>query len=193
MKDPFIFKPLPWLAQLVKPWSDRLGLPTLPMHIHEVLIAAAFYSVIFYPVSPFISRMIAPTSYSQLSRKRRLNWDAHVVSLIQSILINVLALWVLFTDDDRKNMTWEERVWGYTGATSMVQALAAGYFVWDLFVTSLNMDVFGPGTLAHAIAALLVYMFGFVSFRPVLDEHPYLGSTLLHILSKCILLLMHAS
>jgi hypothetical protein len=59
-------------------------------------------------------------------------------------------------------MDWEERVWGYTGAAGMVQALAAGYFVWDLFVTSLNLDVFGLGTLAHAIAALLVYTLGFV-------------------------------
>ncbi|KAK9444332.1 TRAM/LAG1/CLN8 like protein [Metarhizium brunneum] len=99
-----------------------------------------------------------------MPRKRRLNWDAHVVSMIQATLINGLAIWVMIADDERREMSWEERIWGYTGATSMIQALAAGYFVWDLIVTSMNLDVFGLGTLAHAIAALLVFSLGFRPF-----------------------------
>ncbi|EHK26695.1 uncharacterized protein TRIVIDRAFT_90622 [Trichoderma virens Gv29-8] len=164
MKDPFFIPPIPWLSELVQPWSDRLNLPSLPLHIHEVLLSAVFYSLIFWPISPILSRIIAPQHYSKLSRKRRLNWDAHVVSFIQSTLINVIAIWIMFVDQERKNMDQEERIWGYTGASGMVQALAAGYFVWDLFVTSLNLDVFGLGTLAHAIAALLVYTLGFRPF-----------------------------
>lgn len=68
----------------------------------------------------------------------------------------------MLVDKERSNMNWEERIWGYTGAAGMIQALAAGYFVWDLVVTSLNFDVFGLGTLAHAVAALIVYSLGFV-------------------------------
>ncbi|CCE28339.1 uncharacterized protein CPUR_01814 [Claviceps purpurea 20.1] len=68
------------------------------------------------------------------------------------------------TDKERASMTWEERIWGYTGGTSMIQGLAAGYFVWDLVVTSLNLTVFGLGTLAHALAALIVFSFGFRPF-----------------------------
>ncbi|KAL7929113.1 TLC domain-containing protein [Trichoderma chlorosporum] len=164
MKDPFFIPPIPWLSELVQPLSDRLSLPSLPLHIHEVLLSAIFYSVIFWPVSPILSRLIAPQHYSKLSRKRRLNWDAQVVSFVQSTLINAIAIWVMVVDEERKNMDQEERIWGYTGASGMVQALAAGYFVWDLFVTSLNMDVFGLGTLAHAISALLVYSLGFRPF-----------------------------
>ncbi|KAG7101559.1 putative TLC domain-containing protein C17A2.02c like [Verticillium longisporum] len=67
----------------------------------------------------------------------------------------------MFVDEERREMDWQARIWGYTGAVGMIQALAAGYFLWDLVVTSLNMDVFGPGTLAHAVSALLVYSFGF--------------------------------
>ncbi|KAL6834404.1 TLC domain-containing protein [Trichoderma camerunense] len=171
MKDPFFIPPIPWLSELVQPFSDRYGLPSLPLHIHEVLLSAIFYSLIFWPISPILSRLIAPQHYSKLSRKRRLNWDAHVVSFIQSTLINIIALWVMVVDQERGNMDQEERVWGYTGALGMVQALAAGYFVWDLFVTSLNLDVFGLGTLAHAIAALLVYTLG---FRPFVN---YYGPT----------------
>lgn len=166
MKDPFFIPPIPWLSQLVQPWCDYFNLPTLPQHIHEVLLSAVFYSVIFWPVSPLLSRLIAPQHYSKLSRKRRLNWDAHVVSFIQSTLINIIAIWVMVVDQERKNMDQEERIWGYTGAAGMVQALAAGYFVWDLYVTSTNLDVFGFGTLAHAVAALLVYILGFVCHLP---------------------------
>lgn len=78
------------------------------------------------------------------------------------MLINIIAIWIMVVDQERKNMDSEERIWGYTGAAGMVQALAAGYFVWDLYVTGTNLDVFGLGTLAHAIAALLVYTLGFV-------------------------------
>jgi hypothetical protein len=162
MRDPFFLAPIPWLSETVQPWADFLNLPTLPLHIHEVVAAALLYSVVFWPLSPMLSTLFAGQHYSKLPRKRQLNWDAHVVSMVQSLLINGLAIWVMFVDDERNQMDWAERVWGYTGAAGLIQALAAGYFVWDLIVTSLNFDVFGIGTLAHAIAALVVYSFGFV-------------------------------
>ena len=193
MKDPFFIAPIPWLVDWAEPWCQRLGLPTLPLHIHEVLAAALLYSVIFWPLSPIISSALAPRHYAKLPRKRRLNWDAHVVSMFQSVLINGLAIWVMFVDDERRSMNWEERVWGYTGAAGMIQALAAGYFVWDLFVTSLNLDVFGLGTLAHAIAALLVYALGFV--RPAANPPNHVSRshrpTDTHAAPLCQLLWLH--
>ncbi|KAH7270487.1 TLC domain-containing protein [Fusarium redolens] len=168
MKDPFPWQPLPWLSEKTQPWADYFDLPTLPLHIHEVLAAALLYSVIFWPISPWISNLLAPEHYSKLPRKRRLNWDAHVVSMVQSCLINTLAIWVMFVDTEMSNMEWEERIWGYTGGAGFIQALAAGYFLWDLVVTSINLDVFGLGTLAHAVAALLVYSLG---FRPFLNHY----------------------
>jgi TLC domain len=167
MQDPFFLEPVPWLAKASQPLADLFSLPSLPRHVHEVLIAALFYSVIYYPLSPILSQLVFPGQYSQLPRKTRLNWDTHIVSLIQSTLINALALWVIFVDQERKAMTWEERIWGYTGAAGMIQAFAAGYFVWDLVVTSYNLDIFGLGTLAHAIGALAVYLLGFVRLCPV--------------------------
>jgi hypothetical protein len=168
MRDPFFIPAIPWLSDLVQPLAHRLGLTTLPVHIHEILAAALFYSAIFWPISPIISRFLAPNHYPQLPRRSRLNWDAHVVSMVQCTLINGLAIWVMLRDEERKNMNWDQRIWGYTGAAGLVQSLAAGYFVWDLVVTSLHFDVFGLGTLAHAIAALAVYMFG---FRPFINYY----------------------
>ncbi|KAK8146963.1 hypothetical protein G3M48_002350 [Beauveria asiatica] len=164
MKDPFFLKPIPWLSDLVRPLSHRLDLVTLPLHIHEVLFAALLYSSIFYLLSPIMSRIIAPKHYPQLSRNKQLNWDAHVVSMVQSVFINGLALWIMWVDEERSSMDREGRIWGYSGAPALLQSMAVGYFVWDFFVTAMNLDVFGIGTLAHAISALSVFSLGFKPF-----------------------------
>ena len=61
-------------------------------------------------------------------------------------------------------MDWKERIWGYTGAGGMIQGFAAGYFLWDLLVSAMNIEIFGWGMLAHAISAVVVFSMGFVSF-----------------------------
>ncbi|KAI1630989.1 TLC domain-containing protein [Biscogniauxia mediterranea] len=164
MRDPFPIQPIPALSEAIKPWADYFNLSTLPLHIHEIVIIAAFYQFIHSVVSPVLSKRLFPIQYTALSRSKRLSWDVHVVSLVQSTTINILALWVMFNDDERKNMDWQERIWGYTGGSAMIQALAAGYFLWDLIITASNVSVFGLGMLAHAISALLVYSFGFRPF-----------------------------
>lgn len=55
-----------------------------------------------------------------------------------------------------------QRVWGYTGASGMVQGFAAGYFLWDLMASIKDVDVHGWGTLIHAASALAVTSLGFV-------------------------------
>ena len=45
----------------------------------------------------------------------------------------------------------------------MIQAFAAGYFVWDLAICAANVEIFGVGMLAHAVSALVVFALGFVS------------------------------
>ena len=176
MQDPFPIEPIPWLRRATQPVAELFGLASLPLHIHEVLAACLLYGVIYYPLSPLLSSVFFPGVYPQLPRRRKINWHAHVVSLFQSCLINAVALWVMFADEERKEMTSEERVWGYTGPCGMVQGLAAGYFLWDLIVTSRNLDVFGLGTLAHAVSALAVYSLGFVRGPP---PHPPCSSALI--------------
>ena len=87
-----------------------------------------------------------------------------MVSLVQSCLINSLALWVIYMDRERRAMGPRERVWGYTGAGGMVQAFSAGYFLWDLMTGIIDVDIHGWGTVAHAISALAVSGLGFVCF-----------------------------
>ncbi|ERS96249.1 uncharacterized protein SPSK_01836 [Sporothrix schenckii 1099-18] len=170
MKDVFPIPQIPGLSRAVQPLADTLGFDTLPLHVHEVVLAALFYTFVQVVVSPVLSSYYFPTIYKPMNRAKKANWDSHVVSMVQSLLINALALWCMFVDQERKNMqhNWKERVYGYMGTPAMVSALACGYFVWDLVITVLNFDVFGPGLLAHAVSALAVFSFG---FRPFLNYY----------------------
>ncbi|KAH6630646.1 TLC domain-containing protein [Chaetomium sp. MPI-SDFR-AT-0129] len=168
MRDPFPIPPIPALSRAVEPLSEYFNMQTLPLHIHEVVGAALFYTAIQVVVSPVLSSWLFPQHYPRHNRAKKANWDTHVVSLVQSLIINALALYVMFADEERNAMDFEQRVWGYTGACGLVQALAVGYFVWDLGITLLNLDIFGFGLLAHALSALAVYTFG---FRPYLNYY----------------------
>ncbi|KAL8717368.1 MAG: hypothetical protein Q9225_005387 [Loekoesia sp. 1 TL-2023] len=147
-----------------EPIAKSLALKTLPLHTHEILPAFCFYEFINRVVSPYVSTRLAPKTYPQLSRKTKINWNVHFVSMVQSCFINTLALWVIYADKERRGMDWKERVWGYTGAGGMVQGFAAGYFAWDLLASIEDVDVHGWGALFHAASALAVSMMGFRPF-----------------------------
>ncbi|CAI6315193.1 unnamed protein product [Periconia digitata] len=164
MHDPFPITPPAWFSKIVQPVADSLSFQTLPLHAHEVLFAFCLYHSIFQYFAPFISNLLIPQTYANFSAKTRLSWNVHIVSLSQSTLICALSLWVMQKDGVRSDMDWTERVYGYTGASGLIQAFAGGYFVWDLAITVQNLSVFGPGMLAHAVSALFVFSLGFRPF-----------------------------
>jgi hypothetical protein len=161
MLDPF-FPPFPLLQQLVTPLCNALHLYSLPLHIHEILSAFAIYLTTFEYIAPPFSSFFLAKQYTGLSRESKLRWNMHCVSMVQSVTICVLALWVTFSDQERKTMNHEERMWGYLGAPGMVQAFATGYFLFDLTVMIRYLDVFGVGMLTHASSCLVTYTLGFV-------------------------------
>jgi hypothetical protein len=163
MLDPFL-PPIPWLKTLIQPTCDYLSLRTLPLHIHEILYAYAFYHFIFAYLAPPLSSRLLPNSYTKLSYESKLRWNMHCASMVQSVAISILAPLIMAIDKERKVMNLEERMWGYTGAAGFVQALATGYFLFDLVVMIRYLDVFGLGMLAHASSCLLTYTLGFVRF-----------------------------
>ncbi|KAL6242164.1 hypothetical protein RBB50_011076 [Rhinocladiella similis] len=170
MLDP-LPPPPPWLMALVKPYSDALSLPTFAYHIHEVLFAFVLYQVTQSVISPVLSNVLFPNIYPKLNRRTKINWDVHVVSLVQSCLINGLALWVMGLDEERKEMGKDrggkgavERIYGYTGASGLIQAFATGYFVWDIVVSTRYLKIFGIGIWMHAVTALAVFSLGFRPF-----------------------------
>ncbi|KAJ5615526.1 hypothetical protein N7537_000640 [Penicillium hordei] len=165
MLDPFP-PPPEWLRRFTEPYAIQLSSPTLADHIHEVIAAFAFYLFIHAVLSPWLSPILFAQSYNKLTPRTKLNWDIHVVSFVQSVVINAAALWVMYSDEERSSMTSGERVFGYTGACGLIQALAVGYFVYDLIVSIVHVRMFGIGMLFHAISALWVFSLG---FRPFLN------------------------
>lgn len=166
MRDPFGQAPQflqAWARPLAEP---PLNLKTLPLHIHEVLAAWIFYTVLSYIVSPILSTALFPQIYRGFSRRTQVSWHVHAVSFFQAILICVLAIYVLRYDYELAggSTDWRGRLFGYSGAAGLVQAMAAGYFLWDVWVSTVDFRIHGPGSLAHAISALVVTTIGFVSF-----------------------------
>ncbi|KAG9231126.1 TLC domain-containing protein [Amylocarpus encephaloides] len=167
MLDPF-FPPEPFLQQLVTPLCNALHLYSLPLHIHEILAVFILYHVIFEYLSPLFSGFFLEKQYTGLSRESKLRWNMHCVSMVQSVGISLLALWVMAMDTERQSMNHEERMWGYTGSAGMVQAFATGYFLFDLTVMIRCLDVFGIGMLTHAASCIVTYTLG---FRPVFNYY----------------------
>ncbi|KAL9107442.1 MAG: hypothetical protein Q9227_007639 [Pyrenula ochraceoflavens] len=151
-------------TSLIQPLASNLNLHTLPLHIHEVVFAAALYQFVGAVVSPRVSSYLFPNYYPKLSRRTQISWDVHVVSFVQANIVNVLALWLIFFDEERANMNATERVYGYTGASGLVQAFGVGYFLWDLIISTIYFPIFGIGSWAHAMAALWVFVLGFRPF-----------------------------
>ena len=162
MRDPF-FAPPGFLVRAAQPLANTLALRTLPLHVHEILPAFCLYQFIYTLVAPAVSRRLFPDTYPQLNDRTKINWKVHFVSMVQACLINSAALLVIYMDRDRRQMDWRQRVWGYSGATGMVQGFAAGYFLWDLIVSAKDVDVHGWGALIHAASALVITSLGFVS------------------------------
>lgn len=163
MRDPIPAPSL--LVGTAQSLARTLSLRTLPFHTHEILPSFAIYTFIDTIIAPRVSTHLFPETYPKLSKKTKINWNVHVVSLIQSCFINTLALGVIYLDRERWSMGPKERVWGYTGATGMVQGFSAGYFLWDVVMSAKHMDVLGPGSLMHAASALAVSLLGFVRAR----------------------------
>ncbi|KAL1306059.1 hypothetical protein AAFC00_004185 [Neodothiora populina] len=168
MRDPFIVPAPEWVIKATTPIAERLALPTLPFHIHEIFLAFCMYQTIHSYISPALSRLFVPQRYAAFNKRTRINWDVHTVSLTQSLIVNSVALYLIFYDEERKNMNWAGRIWGYDGASGMLQGLAGGYFIWDLIITIRWLDIFGVGMLMHAISAVTVFSLG---FRPFLNYY----------------------
>ncbi|KAH8730979.1 TLC domain-containing protein [Phaeosphaeriaceae sp. PMI808] len=162
MRDPI--PPPSMLMQLTKHASQKLGLTTLPYHVHEILLGFLGYHFILYVLSPAISQLVCPNAYRGFNKRTRINWDIHWVSMVQSLFISAAALYVIFKDGQRHEMDWRGRLWGYTPASGMVQGFAGGYFLWDLQISIQYIAISGPSALLHAIGALAITCIGFKPF-----------------------------
>lgn len=126
-------------------------------HWHEMVGSFIFYESIQL-ISPFFSKRYFGTTYTTLPYKTKVNFDIHVVSMVQCILsiVILLPMW--------NHPSWQNRVEdsyssinGTSDYGSFVAAVTVGYFIWDLFICLVYFLLFGLGFLFHAFASLYVF------------------------------------
>lgn len=156
-----------------RPWSvgvaNYLNLQTFPRHANQVLATAAVYEALFEFGAAPVSRWLAPKTYRSLPRNTRISWNIRFVAFLQSIFISGAALKVIFTDPTRINTGPLDRLWAYSTQAGSVQAYAAGYFLYDIYVSFRHMQASGPSSAVHAVCAFVVTMLGFVSRTDVVE------------------------
>ncbi|KAF2185077.1 hypothetical protein K469DRAFT_632855 [Zopfia rhizophila CBS 207.26] len=160
MKDPFPPPPRD-IVRFLEPICARLKLPLLPYHIHELLVALFVYQFIYSYVGPRFSPSLAPKTFPNLQGRSKLDWNIHVVSMTQAMVMSLLAQYVVLFDEERKQMNAQERAYGYTGLSAMALAIANGYFVWHLVMMAIYVRTYGWGMLAHALATNFLMIQGF--------------------------------
>ncbi|KAK0609681.1 TLC domain-containing protein, partial [Bombardia bombarda] len=144
-------------------------LHTLPLHLHEVLASFLVFTFINDTLSPRLSTwLLGPARYPRLPRHTQAQWDMHFTSLVNATMLSLVLPYVLLADEGRANATWEDRLWGYTGAGGLVQAVSAGYFLWDVKVCAGSVSelggVGGGLGLLHAVVGLCITVLGFRPF-----------------------------
>lgn len=132
-------------------------------HWHEIVLSTAIYFGI-QAASPAVSTRLFGKTYTGLDAKTKLNFDIHVVSMVQCVISIAVIMpgWCHPFIANRVNDPYLS-IFGYTPYSGFVSGITIGYFIWDLVVCLLHHKLFGLGFLLHAFAALFV--FG-VSLKP---------------------------
>lgn len=132
-------------------------------HWHEIAAAALVYFGI-QMASPALCTRYWGLAYTNLNAKTRLNFDIHVVSMVQCIVSVVILLPTWFHPHFQNRAADPySSLYGYNPYTGFVSAVTVGYFVWDMYVCLRHIKLFGVGFLLHAFVALFVFS---NSFRP---------------------------
>lgn len=146
-EDPFLkFRPFP-----------ETSTTPLVAHWHEIVGSFLMY-VLVQKLSPMVCSRLFGKSYTQLNYKTKINFDIHVVSMVQCV-VSVLALIPMWNHPTWKNRELDHAsaVFAYYPYGAFVSSISVGYFLWDLVVCFKYMNLFGAGFLVHAVSALFVF------------------------------------
>lgn len=152
--DPFAAYRLPYYYDEIKRASAKFGLTTFADHWQEAVLTFVVYQGI-YLASSVLSPIICPP-YRKLTARNKVNFDIHVVSMINCLVMMGLS-WPLFKDP----ILSADTIYGYTPFAGFVGAYSMGYFTWDTLVCLQHVKMFGPEFLIHGSVAAFVFIQGF--------------------------------
>jgi hypothetical protein len=148
---------------LIQTACEKANLPLLPTYLPGFLATFSAYQLLYVVIGPWLSTSFFPKVYPHLRGKKKLEWDENVVSLIQAVVLTTVAAQVVWFDEERHRMTWQERVWGYTEPAAVVLTIANGYFYWHTMMMLRYRSVFGWAMVAHGVAVSFLMTNGYVS------------------------------
>lgn len=132
---------------------DNIYLGKLPSHITVLLVAAITWQGLMSLSDAACTKFI-PNTYCKLTKKRQVQWNIRIVSLIHAVAISTLAL-MLWND----KVLSKDRLFSYTPFAGNVYAIACGYFLWDSVISWIHIKEYGPSFLIHGVSCLFVFLF----------------------------------
>ncbi|KAJ7286121.1 DUF887-domain-containing protein [Mycena rebaudengoi] len=118
------------------------ALPKLHPHLPTFLASFAFFNIVHLVLVPLLARHFFSSQWKAIGARSRNSWAVHICSQIHA-------------DADR--------AFGWHTRSGTVQAVACGYFLWDLIDAIINfVDI---GFVLHGVACLAIYL---LSFKPFL-------------------------
>ncbi|KAG7195802.1 uncharacterized protein KQ657_002187 [Scheffersomyces spartinae] len=148
-----VFERDPFLGLNPYPWDSPLG-----RHWHEIAASTLMYFILQSLLSTYTPIYVGKP-YLDLNRKTRINFDIHVVSMVQCILSCAMII-PMWGQSHWQNRTEDpvSSILGTTDYGNLVASLTIGYFIWDTYVCLRYFLLFGFGFLFHGIAALYVFV-----------------------------------
>ncbi|GAA5839054.1 hypothetical protein JCM3766R1_004567 [Sporobolomyces carnicolor] len=149
-----------WIRPYAQPFADTIGLPKLGPTLHLAIYSCAA-SFALQKLSSILSPIVASKHYPKIKRKQD-DWDLHIVGWAFSLFAAPLAFHLI------RNPSPELGFDPLTGSAlreERLSAIAAGYFVWDTFVSTLHINTQGFGFFLHGIGCCIAFSF---TLRPFL-------------------------
>jgi len=146
------------LEEFITPFATTIGFVKLPEWFPTIIYSALGYTFLHLVASPYLSKKFTPEIYAGFKTKRqRNNWNIHLVSLVNAILLNYLAVRALHHPS-----TAADKAFGWHDSVGLANAVAVGHFMWDAADASINF--IDTGFLVHGIACMVLYSLTFNPF-----------------------------
>ncbi|KAI8899256.1 TLC domain-containing protein [Globomyces pollinis-pini] len=155
-----------------------LGFERAAIYSDQILILAAVWQLL-YLLTDYCSNRFFPV-YRSMDDHKKANWGMHFVSLIHAVIISTLCFPILFN-----RTLLDNPILGVDVYAENVYTIAAGYFIWDLYISAKYWRLIGAAFVFHGAACLSISI---CLYRPV---YQYYGAVFLMFEVSTIFLNIH--
>nr|GAT55507.1 predicted protein [Mycena chlorophos] len=136
-------------------------LPKIRPHLPTLVASFSSFTLLQFVLVPLFGSLFFGDTWRKMSPRAKNNWAVHICSQAHAIVIIPLAWRVL----DLPELN-DDRAFGWHEASGSVQAVAAGYFMWDSLDAIVHFD--NIGFVLHGLTCGAIYI---LSFTPYLSYY----------------------